>query len=57
MLMHSELVVKLILGAGIIILHIIKVDGLPDCVMRKINGVRENTEDNVIIRIAPMCMF
>ena len=55
--MESELVAKLILGDGIIILHIIIVDGFPDCVMHEMNGVRENYEDNVIIRISPMCIF
>ena len=55
--MESEMAAKLILCAGTILLRITIVYGFLDCIMHEIYGVREKTEDNVIIRISPMCMF
>ena len=55
--MDSKPVAKLILGDGIILLRIIILDGFTDGVMHEIIGSVENTEDSLISKISPMCMF
>ena len=56
MMLVTELAAKFLLGSGKIILYLTIVDGVPEFLVHKLDGIRGSTKGNLIRRVPPMRM-